>query len=257
MPDTEYGTYLRIDELLHLQHPLTPDAHDEMLFVVIHQVYELWFKLVLHEVDSATESLLAGRPQGAIAPLRRVLSIDEVLIAQLRVLETMSPEGFLRFRDPLKPASGLQSGQFRAIEFACGWRDESRIDDPMLTPRDREELHRRALLPTLYEAFCASLRAHGVDAPDGEGDDERARRLNALRLLYGEHGDAERGLLHLVCELLLDHDEAIARWRFHHTLMAAREIGSRVGTGGLGVGYLRSTVDRRFFPELWEERTLL
>ena len=110
MPDTEYGTYLRIDELLHLQHPLTPDAHDEMLFVVIHQVYELWFKLVLHEVDSATESLLAGRPQGAIAPLRRVLSIDEVLIAQLRVLETMSPEGFLRFRDPLKPASGLQSG---------------------------------------------------------------------------------------------------------------------------------------------------
>src|SRR5438093_4287735 len=158
MPETEYGAYLRIDELLHLQHPLTPGAHDEMLFVVIHQVYELWFKLVLHEVDSATESLLAGRPQGAIAPLRRVLSIDEVLIAQLRVLETMSPEGFLRFRDPLKPASGLQSGQFRAIEFACGARDVARIDDPVLSAEDQTELRRRLAAPSLYAAFCACLR---------------------------------------------------------------------------------------------------
>ena len=257
MGETEYGTYLRIDELLHLQHPLTPGAHDEMLFVVVHQVYELWFKLLLHEVDQAVASLLAGRPQEAIAPLRRVLSVDEVLIAQLRVLETMSPEGFLRFRDPLKPASGLQSGQFRAIEFACGWRDASRIDDLMLTERDRAELHRRAQRPTLYEALCACLRACGLDAPDGDGDDAHTRRLSTLAQLYSEHGDAERGLLHLLCELLLDHDEAIARWRFHHTQMAAREIGSRVGTGGLGVGYLRSTVDRRFFPELWEVRTQL
>src|SRR5690349_19115065 len=111
MPDTEYGSYLRIDDLLDLQHPLTPGAHDEMLFVVIHQVYELWFKLMLHELERAVSALLAHQPQPALASLRRTLSIDEVLIAQLHVLETMSPEGFLQFRDPLKPASGLQSWQ--------------------------------------------------------------------------------------------------------------------------------------------------
>jgi tryptophan 2,3-dioxygenase len=257
MGETDYGAYLRIDELLHLQHPLTPGAHDEMLFVVIHQIYELWFKLILHELDSTVESLGSGRAHDAIIPLRRVLSIDEVLISQLRVLETMSPEGFLRFRDPLKPASGLQSGQFRAIEFACGRRDPARLDDAMLAPQDRAELRRRAQQPTLYAAFCACLRASGLDAPDGGTHTERERRLSTLSSLYNDHADTERALLHLLCELLLDHDEAIARWRFHHTQMAAREIGGRVGTGGLGVGYLRSTVDYRFFPELWEVRSRL
>ena len=120
MAGTDYSSYLRIDELLDLQHPLTEGAHDEMLFVVIHQAYELWFKLILHELDYATAELHAGRPQGALAPLHRTTRVDELLIAQLRVLETLTPEGFLEFRDPLKPASGLQSGQFRAIEVLGG-----------------------------------------------------------------------------------------------------------------------------------------
>jgi len=240
-----------------MQRPLTPGAHDEMLFVIVHQVYELWFKLILHELDHVIDQLVEGRPQGAVPGLRRSLTIVEVLIAQLHVLETMSPEGFLQFRDPLKPASGLQSGQFRAVEFAFGARDPARVDDPMLSAADRAELRRRLGVPGLYAAFSASMRALGFDMPDGDGEAARTRRLGSLRDVYHDHGSAERALLHQVCELLLDNDEAVARWRFHHTQMASREIGSRVGTGGLGVDYLRGTVDRRFFPELWEVRALL
>jgi tryptophan 2,3-dioxygenase len=258
MSGTDYSHYLRIDQLLDLQHPLTEGAHDEMLFVVIHQVYELWFKLILHELDQATHELLAARPQGAVAPLRRTVRIDEVLIAQLHVLESMSPEGFLQFRDPLKPASGLQSGQFRAIEYVGGFSEAVLRDDPGISDADRDALLRRRGTPTLYEAFCVALRAVGIDASDGDDDATRERRLSALADLYRDHASAERALLHLVAELLLDHDEAFSRWRFHHSLMAAREIGTRPGTGGsAGVGYLRATVDRRFFPDLWEVRTRL
>jgi tryptophan 2,3-dioxygenase len=141
------------------------------------------------------------------------------------VLETMGPEGFLEFRDPLAPASGFQSRQFREIERAS---------------------------PRLYEAFCA-----GAGLPAGEG--AREQRIAALADLYRDHAeDPRRAVRHEVCELLVDHDETIQRWRFHHTLMAAREIGSRPGTGGSrGVEYLRGTVDRRFYDELWEVRVAL
>ena len=257
MAGTDYSSYLRIDELLELQHPLTEGAHDELLFVVIHQVYELWFKLILHELDFATAELEAGRPQAAMAPLHRTTRIDELLIAQLRVLETLTPEGFLAFRDPLKPASGLQSGQFRAIEVLGGLDGATPADTSPLSDHDREELRRRAGMPNLFSALCASLRAHGFDAPDGDGTELRERRLNALVALYSDHATAERAVLHRVCELLLDHDESISRWRFHHAQMAAREIGSRPGTGGGGVAYLDTTIALRFFPELWEVRNRL
>jgi tryptophan 2,3-dioxygenase/ribonuclease HI len=219
---TEYAGYLRIHDLLELQHPLTPTAHDELLFVIVHQSYELWFKLILHEIARAHSELEAGRPQAAIAPLQRTAAIDRLLLAHLDVLETMSPDGFLEFRDPLAPASGFQSEQFRAIE------SES---------------------PRLYDAFVTA-------AALPEDHDER---LRALADLYRDHlDDPRRTLLHLVAELLVDHDELIALWRHHHTLMAAREIGSRHGTGGSrGVEYLRGTQDKRFYPELWEVRAAL
>jgi len=257
MARTDYSTYLRIDALLDLQHPLTEGAHDEMLFVVIHQAYELWFKLILHELDFATTELEAGRPQRAVAPLHRTTRVDELLIAQLRVLETLTPEGFLEFRDPLKPASGLQSGQFRAIEVLGGLSGATPPDTSPLSDHDIEELRQRADRPTLYTALCSSLRAHGFDAPDGDSVDLRDRRIDALVSLYRDHTTTERAVLHQVCELLLDHDEAISRWRFHHALMAAREIGSRPGTGGGGVAYLERTIAMRFFPELWEVRNRL
>jgi len=255
MSGTDYSTYLRIDELLDLQHPLSAGAHDELLFIVIHQAYELWFKLLLHELDRTSEALIAGKPQDAVPPLQRATRVDELLIDQLRVLESLTPTGFMEFRDPLKPASGLQSGQFRAIESVGGRREPSHVDDAGISDRDRSELRRRAAEPTLYEALCACLRQMGLDAPDGDDDGARAGRLAAIVSLYRAHDTPQRALLHQVCELLLDHDEAIARWRFQHTLMAAREIGSRTGTGGsLGVEYLRKTIDARFFPELWEVR---
>jgi len=255
---TEYSSYLRINDLLDLQHPLTEGAHDEMLFIVIHQVYELWFKLLLHELDLAAHELQDARPHGAVPPLTRAYRIDELLIAQLRVLETLTPDGFLKFRDPLTPASGLQSGQFRAIEYVSGFRDAAHVENVEISERDREALRARLDTPTLYESLCACLRALGLDAPDGDDVASRNRRLDTLAAVYRDHNDATRAAVHQVCELLLDHDEAIARWRFQHTLMAAREIGARPGTGGSsGVDYLRSTVQLRFFPELWELRNRL
>jgi tryptophan 2,3-dioxygenase len=210
---TEYAGYLRIDDLLELQRPLTPEAHDELLFIIVHQSYELWFKLIIHELRKAHEELAATRPQGAIRPLKRTVAIERLLLDHLDVLETMGPEGFMEFRDPLAPASGFQSEQFREIE---------------------------SLSPKLYEPFAAQLPGDLAD-------------------LYRDHlGDPVRALLYEVAELLVDHDEQIALWRHHHTLMAAREIGSRHGTGGSrGVEYLRSTQDKRFYPELWAVRTEL
>ena len=215
---TEYAAYLLIDDLLELQRPLTEGAHDELLFIVVHQAYELWFKLMLHELAQVDAELRAGRPGGALTSLKRVVAIDRLLLSQLDVLETMGPEGFLEFRSPLAPASGFQSRQFRGIERATAG---------------------------LWPAFCAG---------SGMAEDD----LDALAGLYLDHADPVRALRHQVCELLVDHDETIQRWRFHHTLMAAREIGSRPGTGGSrGVEYLRGTVDKHFFPQLWEVRVRL
>src|SRR3954469_16747095 len=218
---TEYAAYLLIDDLLELQRPLTPGAHDELLFIIVHQAYELWFKLTLHELAQIEGELRADRPAGALPGLKRIVAIDRLLLSHLDVLETMGPERFLEFRDPLAPASGFQSRQFRAIERAT---------------------------PELWEAFRA-----GAGLPE-----DRDARIAWLAGLYRDHAEPVRALRHEVCELLVDHDETVQRWRFHHTLMAAREIGSRPGTGGSrGVEYLRGTVDQRFFDELWEVRVAL
>jgi tryptophan 2,3-dioxygenase len=222
MGETEYAGYLRIDDLVRLQHPITPEAHDELLFIIVHQSYELWFKLILHELRKARAELEAVRPQAAAPPLTRVVATDWLLLEHLKVLETMGPEGFLEFRDPLAPASGFQSRQFREIE---------------------------SLSPTIYDAFraCAGL------------PEDREARVQALAELYRDHlDDPARATLHAVAELLVDHDEAVALWRHHHTLMAAREIGTRPGTGGSrGVEYLQGTQSQRFYPELWEVRVAL
>jgi len=246
---TDYATYLLIDDLLRLQRPLTPGAHDELLFIIVHQAEELWFKLILHELVAARDELAAGRPQAASPHLRRVVAVERVLLEQLSVLETMGPEGFLEFRDPLAPASGCQSRQFRAIEWLSGERGTwSGGGDPPAGA-------------SLYEAFCA-----GLTLPE-----DREERLGALAQLYRDHaGDPLRAAWHDVAERLLDHDEGIARWRHHHALMAAREIGTRAaeasaggeaigrdGGGSPGVGSLEGTVGPRFFADLWDVRLAL
>jgi tryptophan 2,3-dioxygenase/ribonuclease HI len=233
---TDYATYLLIDDLLRLQRPITPGAHDELLFIVVHQAYELWFKLILHELTTARDELADGRPHAAAPRLRRVVAVWRLLITQLEVLETMSPEGFLEFRDPLAPASGFQSRQFREIEWLSGERGT--------WPGGGEP----PAGPALYEAVAA-----GLGLPE-----EREARLAALAGVYRDHADPLRAAWHDVAELLMDHDEGFGRWRHHHALMAAREIGTRPGTGGSpGVEYLRGTVDRRFFPDLWDVRLSL
>lgn len=249
MTETDYHSYLFIDDLLRLQRPMTDGADDELLFIVVHQAYELWFKVLVDELRRARDQLLAGRPQRATKPLRRVVAVDGLLVHHLDILETMGPEDFLTFRDPLAPASGFQSAQFRAIERLSG----GRVGSAVVSARDGGDPGGASL----WEAFCTCARAMGLDLPDG--DAERERRLAGLADLYRDHLDsAERSVLHRVAELLCDHDEAIATWRFRHSLMAARTIGTRPGTGGsAGVEYLRSTVDRRFFPDLWDVRTRL
>lgn len=253
---TDYSTYLRIDELLELQHPLTEGAHDEMLFVIVHQAFELWFKLILHELTAARDALLEARPQDAMGPLRRAVSVVELLIGQLGVLETMGPDGFVRFRDPLAPASGFQSFQFREIEALGGLLDAARVDELGVDPRHRGRIAGRIAEPSLAVALHRCATVMGLEMPEGDGAGER--RLAALAALYHDHGTPERALLYTVCELLVDLDEALLRWRFHHVQMAAREIGRRPGTGGsAGVAYLEKTVEQRFFPELWAVRSHL
>lgn len=256
--ETDYATYLRIDALLDLQQPLSEGAHDEMLFIVVHQVYELWFKLILSELDAAAAALDAGRADAAMAPMRRGVAVEELLIQQLRVLETMSPDGFMRFRDPLAPASGFQSTQFREIEALSGGGDARHLRDQGRTDLQRAQLSARLQQRSLYSALATAMRYSGVDFPCGDDPADRERRLVALASLYRDHDAPARSVLHQLCELFVDHDETIARWRHHHALMAAREIGSRSGTGGsLGVAYLQSTINVRFFPELWEVRNRL
>ena len=244
---TDYARYLLIDDLLRLQRPLTPGAHDELLFIVVHQAYELWFKLVVHELAHARDELEAGRPHTALPPLERVIAVWRLLMDQLTVLETMGPEGFLKFRDPLAPASGFQSRQFREIEWLSGARERwVPSGDPPAGP-------------SLWEAFCLAARAQGIELPEGEGESARESRVAALAGLYLDHeGNAGRAALHAVAERLVDHDEGVVRWRFGHVLMASREIGARPGTGGSrGVGYLQTTLEQRFYPELWAVRNVL
>lgn len=243
---TNYAEYLALNELLELQRPLTPEAHDELLFIIIHQAYELWFKLILHELRAAREALDDGSPQAAVGPLRRVVAVERVLQEQLSVLATMGPEGFLEFRERLEPASGFQSVQFREIEQISGLARKSGRFKPVNGD-------------SLYDAFCSCGRAIGLDLPDGDTEAARKARLRALADLYRSHDDDPLwALLHIVAELMVDHDEAFARWRANHMLMAARQIGMRRGTGGSpGVDYLKTTLDKRFFPELWDVRSEL
>ena len=265
MAGTDYSSYLRIDDLLRLQQPLSEGAGDEMLFIVVHQAYELWFKVVLQELERARSFLMVGEPWSAAPRLRRAVAVEELLLHQLGVLETMSPEGFLEFRDPLAPASGFQSTQFREIEAVSAGTAPTHAESPLRSEEQRDALRRRAKEPTLWDALCEALMRRGFVEPErteaagaAVPDAGASPLVAAIAAIYREHPDPVRAAFHQVFELMVDHDEAVARWRFRHGLMAAREIGRRTGTGGsLGVAYLESTLGERFFPVLWEVRSVL
>jgi tryptophan 2,3-dioxygenase len=248
-----YDSYLKIPELLSEQVLLSdPPAHDELLFIIVHQAYELWFKEILFELEAVRRLVGAGDLLQARHLLTRVHAIEGVMIEHINVLETMSPQDFLEFRHNLAPASGFQSVQFREIEFISGLKDERYLNRLQLSPDERERLKRRLDEPTLWDAFCDLLESRGLPMP---ADDAPARQQSLLlmartRDTYGEE--------FYLSEALLDHDERFSLWRYRHVLMVERQIGTKSGTGGsAGAPYLRSTLDKRFFPELWEVRSTL
>jgi tryptophan 2,3-dioxygenase len=251
--ELSYGTYLKVPELLRLQELLSdPSAHDELLFIVIHQVFELWFKEILFELESIREALFAGETHRARHYLRRVHTIERVLIQQIPVLETMTPQDFLEFRHQLAPASGFQSVQFREIECISGLKEPGLLKRLAESPDERQRLERRLAEPTLWEAFCYLLNENGFPMP---ADDIQARRESLLKLAWVDRGYTE---LWALAESLLTHDENIAAWRRRHVLMVERQIGGKTGTGGsTGVEYLKTTLDKRFYPELWDIRSYL
>jgi len=249
--ETDYSTYLKINDLLTLQVPLTDDAPDELLFIVVHQAYELWFKVMIDELRRASKALHEVAPWRATWHLRRMVQIEGLLLGHLQLLDTMSPEGFLEFRDPLNPASGFQSFQFRAIEFLSGGGNRAMLSFELFDDDVRQWLTGVANEPTVWNGFLHSLS--GLT-----GSKESLDVLSELRGLYLHHDSAELNALHAVAELLVDHDENLAKWRHQHMLMAGRQIGRRPGTGGSeGMAYLDRTLQQRLYPQLWEVRSVL
>lgn len=260
LPDSQqkitYGGYLKIRELTALQRlESDPAQHDETLFIIIHQTYELWFKQILHEVDAVIRLLDADQVLGATRLLRRAIEVQRVLVGQISVLETMTPIDFLSFRDHLMPASGFQSAQFREIEFVSGLKEPKFLSNYDEGSAEHTALVRRLAGRTLRDAFHDLLRRRGFDVPkDAVGADDRL--VAAIVRLYRE--TASHYELFLLCEALTEYDEMFSLWRMRHVQMVERVIGGRPGTGGSdGATYLRGTVGRRFFPELWEMRTRL
>jgi tryptophan 2,3-dioxygenase len=245
-----YGSYLKLPELLSLQQLLSdPPAHDELLFIIVHQAYELWFRELLFELESARDRMFSGDVIGAVHLLHRAHEIERLLVEQVAVLETMSPQDFLEFRSNLAPASGFQSVQFREIEFLSGLKDERIVDQLGESEEERGRLLRRLEEPTLWDAFCDLLEESGLPMPTDDADARRESLVTVTR---------NRPELFTLSEALLTHDELFAMWRLRHVLMVERQIGSKTGTGGSsGATYLRSTLARRFFPELWELRSHL
>lgn len=251
-PGVSYGTYLNVPQLLDLQRPLsTPAQHDEMLFIIIHQVYELWFKQIMHELEAVMRQLLGARDLLKVGKhFRRIHTIQRLLEQQVDILETMTPQEFNEFRDNLNPASGFQSLQFREIEFLGGLKKSDALRHLEMDDAQRAKLERRLVEPTLADALWALLDARGFTTTSHDA------RIAGLKTIYDEpekHYD-----LYLFLEDLVEFDERFLLWRGRHIRMVERMIGSKMGTGGSpGVAYLATTLDKKFFPELWEVRTHL
>lgn len=250
-PKLSYNQYLKVRELIELQETLSePVSHDELLFIIIHQTYELWFKQILHEIDASIGWIDEGRKFRANHSLKAVNAIERVIVSQIHILESMAQIGFLEFRDKLNPASGFQSMQFRELEFVSGAKDEKILKFFEFDEFAHERLTARFNAPTLADTFWELLGREGFAVGDS------GARTNAIvEILTHPEKYAE---LFIMQDLLIEHDENIALWRYHHVLMVERMLGMKRGTGGSeGVGYLRTTLSKKFFPEIWEARTFL
>ena len=252
-----YQTYLKIAELLSLQQPLSR-AHDETLFIIVHQVYELWFKCMLHELARGRDLLAADESDRAASTLKRTLKIVKVLVSQLDVMETMTPLEFGAFRERLGASSGFQSAQFREIEFILGYKRPSVLGLFPEESAERQRLEARIAAPSLWDEFVGLLARSGhpipaasrnqwADCPVGTDSAVQAALIRVYR---------DEPKLSAFCESLVDLDEGMQEWRYRHLRMVQRTIGTKTGTGGSsGAEYLLSTVlAGPFFPDLWEIR---
>jgi tryptophan 2,3-dioxygenase len=258
-PSVTYSSYLALDEVLGAQRPRT-DEHDELLFIVIHQVYELWFKQLLHEGAQLQRRLEAGDTPHALHTVKRMLTILKTVVAQIDVLETMTPRQFLTFRDRLEAASGFQSAQFRQLEAMLGRRDRRALN--AYDPASSEHARIAAAMerPSLFDSFLRYLAHHGFSAGPAALERDATQPLEsseevqkALLAAYADDGEPAQ-----VCERMIDLDEGIMEWRYRHVQMVRRTIGDKRGTGGSpGARYLATTLLQPAFPDLWAVRTEL
>jgi tryptophan 2,3-dioxygenase len=256
-----YERYLKLDTLLGLQQPASdPPEHDETLFIVIHQVYELWFRLLLHEFEKIRRDFSAGELFEAIATWKRVRMVLKTLVAQIDVLETMTPMSFLTFRDRLEAASGFQSTQFRELEFMLGHKRPEMLERFPAGDPARVALERRLGERSLVDHFYDFLAGLGVAIPEAlrrrevrQPSQPDPEIQEALLRLYHQRPD-----IAILLELMTDFDEGLQEWRYRHVMMVQRTIGNKMGTGGsLGVEYLKASLFKPVFPDLWLIRNRL
>jgi tryptophan 2,3-dioxygenase len=254
-----YSSYLALDEVLAAQRPRS-DEHDELLFIVIHQVYELWFKQLLHEGSQLQRRLEAGDTPHVLHTLKRMLTVLKTVVAQIDVLETMTPRQFLAFRNRLEAASGFQSAQFRELEALLGRRDETVLNYYAPDSGERARIAAAMDRRSLFDSFLRYLATQGYAVPaealerDVTQPLEESREVErALLAAYRDDGEPAQ-----VCERMVDLDEGVMEWRYRHVQMVRRMIGDRRGTGGsAGARYLATTLLRPMFPDLWAVRSEL
>jgi len=261
---TTYGDYLQLDRLLSAQVPRSqPPHHDELLFIIQHQTSELWMKLLIHELSACIRYVQADRLEPSFKIFARVAHIQRMLFEQWSVLETLTPNEYLEFRDTLGSASGFQSFQYRAVEFLLGNKDPDALRPFAHVPAVHAELERLLESPGLYDEFLRHLSRKGHAVPQGHVQrdwrqpyEKNPEVVEVFRRIYEDpeaHWDAYE-----MCEKLVDTEERFQLWRYRHMMTVMRIIGFKHGTGGSsGVGFLRKALDLRFFPELWDVRTEL
>jgi tryptophan 2,3-dioxygenase len=258
-PSLTYSSYLALEEVLAAQRPRSAE-HDELLFIVIHQVYELWFKQLLHEGAHLQRCLEDGDTPRSLHTLKRILTILKTIVAQIDVLETMTPREFLGFRDQLAAASGFQSAQFRELEALLGRRDTGVLRQYEPDSPEQRRIAAAMARPSLFDSFVRYLDRQGYDVPAAALERDVSQPVEpsadvqgAVLAAYGDDGQAAQ-----VCERMIDFDEGLMEWRYRHVQMVRRTIGDKRGTGGSpGARYLATTLLRPAFPDLWAVRTEL
>lgn len=253
-----YSRYLKVDELLALQDPKSKTEHDEMLFIIIHQVYELWFKQILHEVNLLNKNLNNGETHQALFNLKRVLTILKTIVGQVDILETMTPLQFASFRGLLETSSGFQSLQFRKLEFLLGHKREKMLEHFKSEPKHYDDLKNVYGQSTVYDAFLKHLQLKKYAVPETllnrdvtQPVEENIELQKILMDIYKTDP-----LLSQLCERLVDLDEGLQEWRYRHVKMVERTIGVKMGTGGSpGAEYLKRTLFQPVFPDLWSIRS--